>query len=243
MCVNSCVKTRRSQSSVLPMNSDPAGHDRGDDDGVVGQGRGRSVGELRLIDEHDVGQRRRRPAERHAELLPGVFRDRRQPRGQAIFALMEVDDEVLGGERAKAKGRIEHATPPGRRARRRGAASALIDSRMIRGRAGHIFEEQQVCRGPEMNAGQRALRDGVVGLVPQADIRHFLRQNLLDLAEEPQALRGVGRRGCLIDQPIDARVAEVAAVETGRRRLLGVEHAAEDVRIGRVPPVHCSVYN
>jgi len=46
-------------------------------------------------------------AERHAELLPGVLRDRRQAHGQAFLALMEVHDEVPGGEHAKAKSRIE----------------------------------------------------------------------------------------------------------------------------------------
>src|SRR4029077_7340568 len=102
----------------------------------------------------------------------------------------------------KAGSNTDAARTPGTTAR---SSSALIDSRMIRGRAGHIFEEQQVRRGPELDAGQRALRDGVVGLVPQADIRHLFRQNLLHVAEEAQALDGVGRRRRLLDQAIDVR--------------------------------------
>ena len=43
----------------------------------------------------------------------------------------------------------------------------------------------------------------------------------------------VQRRRGFVEQRIDLRVAEVAAVEADRRRLRRVEHAAEDVGIGQ----------
>jgi len=56
----------------------------------------------------------------------------------------------------------------------------LIDSRMIRGRAGHIFEEQQVRRGPELNAGQRALRDGQH--LTRAELKAALQRARIDVS-------------------------------------------------------------
>src|SRR5687768_12583404 len=97
----------------------------------------------------------------------------------------------------KAGSNADAAWTPGAAAR---ITSALADSRMIRGRTEDIFEEQQICRRPEVNAGQRALGDGVVGLVPQADVRDLFRQDLLNLAEEPHPLGQVGRCGRLLDQ-------------------------------------------
>ena len=54
MCVNSCVKTRRSQSSVKLRESAPRGRRGGYEDRVVGKWGRVSVGDFRLIGQDDL---------------------------------------------------------------------------------------------------------------------------------------------------------------------------------------------
>ena len=58
------------------------------------QGSGPPVGELRLIDEHDMREERRSD-QRPSEPAPRVLRDRGQPLCERFLALMEVDAEML----------------------------------------------------------------------------------------------------------------------------------------------------
>ena len=79
---------------------------------------------------------------------------------------------------------------------------------------------------------QRPLCHGEVCLVPQTDVRHLPGDDLLDFTKEPLALGDVGRDGRLVQQPIYACVRKIAAIESRRRRLPGVEDAPKDVGIG-----------
>src|ERR1051325_10349484 len=72
------------------------------------------------------------------------------------------------------------------------SSARLVDSLAIGRRARDIFQEQEIGRGPQADAGQRSLRDRVVRLVPEADVRHFGRDELLHLGEQPLAFGGVG---------------------------------------------------
>ena len=80
MCVNSCVKTRRSQSSRLPMKSDPAGQTAVTNTVSYGTGVANPFDNSRLIGEDDVRARRRVAPSGRLQRPPRVFRDRRQPR-------------------------------------------------------------------------------------------------------------------------------------------------------------------
>ena len=59
------------------------------------------------------------------------------------------------------------------------------------------------------------------------------RRALLHLAVESPARLVVGRVRRFVDQAIDLRIAEVAAIEAGGRHLLRVKDAAQDVGIGQ----------
>src|SRR5688500_18390877 len=86
-------------------------------------------------------------------------------------------------------------------------------------RARHMSEEVEVGDRRQTDAGERALRDREIRLVPQADVRQIGRENTLRLGEGQLAAFGVERGGGFVEQGVDLAVAVVTAVEAGRRRL------------------------
>ena len=86
----------------------------GDEDGVVRHRRCQPVGQLGLIDEHDVCLWRRRDAERLLQGAPRLLGDRRQSSGGARFSLVEVDDEVRSRQGPEGERGIDHAGRAGR---------------------------------------------------------------------------------------------------------------------------------
>src|SRR5580765_2293397 len=84
--------------------------------------------------------------------------------------------------------------------------------RRIRRDASHISEEIEIAERCHVNAGQRALGNGKIGLVPETDVRHVARDGALHLLKEIEATTIVGRCAGLIEEAIDLRVAVVTAV-------------------------------
>ena len=97
MCVNSCVKIRRSQSSKSELGS--RRRHRVQDDGVVRHRRRVAVEQLGLVGQHDPRPARRGQTERLLERPPRLFGDARQAPREPIFALMKIDDEMFGRQR------------------------------------------------------------------------------------------------------------------------------------------------
>ena len=79
-----------------------------------------------------------------------------------------------------------------------------------------VLEKCEVDGGERTNAPEVALRDDDVGFAPQADVRRLLGDEALCPVVERAPLRVVGRRGGLVQQAIDAGIAEAAAVEARR---------------------------
>ena len=70
-----------------------------------------------------------------------------------------------------------------------------------------------------MNPGEITLGDDDVRLAPEADVGGLLGDEALRLIEERAALGFVHRCRRLVEKPVHAWIAEVAAVEAGRRHL------------------------
>src|SRR5207247_9995157 len=92
---------------VVADELDACGPRGSDDDGVVRQESGMAVRDLALIDQHDMRSARRRDPEGLPEPRPRFFRDGGEPCGEVVFALMKVNDEMVGRDRAKPQRRIE----------------------------------------------------------------------------------------------------------------------------------------
>src|SRR4029079_17672317 len=110
--------------------------------------------------------------------------------------------------------------------------SVLTSSSAAIVRTRDIFQEREVGDGRNLDAAQRAARDGNIGFAPEADIRCGFGDRALDLRIQSPPLRIVGRGRRGVEQPIDLRILEVSAVEACRRYLRRVEDAAQDVGIG-----------
>jgi hypothetical protein len=107
----------------------------------------------------------------------------------------------------------------------------------MRHRARDVLEEGEVGHGRQMNAMQAGLSDCNVLLVPEADVRHILRDQPLRLGiERPALVVRYGGRGTL-DEPIHFGVLIENPVEAGRRRLLRVVDTPQHVRIGHAHPL------
>ena len=107
---------------VVRVELQPGGRSRVDDNRVVGKRCRVSVREVGLVGQYDVRQRRRPDAQRLRKGPPGILRDGRQPQGQVVGVLMEVDAEVLCSKHSKSEGGIESGCRIGDcRARRRQA--------------------------------------------------------------------------------------------------------------------------
>ena len=111
-------------------------------------------------------------------------------------------------------------------------SSAVRTQEASRGRATSLRKESR--RSARADAGQRALRDGEVSDVPEADVGHVARDNSLNLGVTAAAARSssVDALG-LVEQRVDLGIAVEAPIEADRRDLGRVKHAAEDVGIGQ----------
>ena len=92
---------------VVELGAGSGRRHRIEDHGVVRHRSGISIEQFGLVGEHDVCEARRGEAERLLERVPGLLGDSRQALRERVFTLMELDDEVLGRERAETQRRIE----------------------------------------------------------------------------------------------------------------------------------------
>ena len=102
MCVYSCVKTSRSQSSVFAIVLSPLGSGGADLDQVVRDGRGPPVWQVALVHQHNVhapGCWPERPIERRRDIL-GY---QREPARSFLLTLMKVDVEPWCRDRPESK--------------------------------------------------------------------------------------------------------------------------------------------
>src|SRR5262245_30341281 len=85
---------------------------------------------------------------------------------------------------------------------------------------GNIPQEIEVGQRGHVHARQGALRDREIGLVPKADVRHVASHDPLHLPIQVEAAVLVRRDTCLVEQPVDRRIAVVPAVESGGWNLI-----------------------
>ena len=82
---------------------------RGEEDAgeIKGQGRGEAIGEIRRIEQHEVRALARLPIEKRGDAGIDAFGGSRGDVRLRALLLGEVDQEMLGLERAPAKRRVD----------------------------------------------------------------------------------------------------------------------------------------
>src|SRR6059036_489088 len=126
----------------------------------------------------------------------------------------------VGSRQKRYRGSNDEAAPAGAA---RSSSSAALMSRFTRRCARDVFQEDEVGGRKQVDAGQIALGDGRVRLVPETDVRRLLGDDTLNVPKQRASSVIVGGSRRFVEQAIDARILEEPAVEAARRRLPRIE--------------------